>query len=578
MDNENNVMDFEYFDEEFYDMELEKQIAYLKENSNKAIYPDDVETDYFWELSQALKEVGEEELALKILELYYNATIEAQRECYYRRIEPHFDAIYTYGMHLLGGKVTPFDEMSDEIKRLFVSFCLLQFVTYPDDWDDLLEEYPQLGTFYENLLEFAYADDDAIFPQLLCNVGLAYKNGTEYFKKNPEKALEYFLVGADLNYDGRQIIWPFAKVADCAFEAAVCYMEGSGTEKDYHKALEYFERGAREYGESAVPAMGDILLDPDFKDWDAYYNDYEELFCAAFDAYNTRAYQMGYYNCYPFTNYLHVDYCYSEDYDEEKIDDLRKAMISNLEILAERESKEAAARLAIAYETGLIVEKDSAKALQYHQLVLELGGDAHSARYIFEHSDIEEREDCEIPTNLKVGDNFEYGSLFETPITWRVLKKDDESVTVISEDVIACMPFDDRKADYATSYVREWLNGIFYEKVFTENEKKALKINKIEINSPRNDDDTLVLEDRVFLLTSSEIEDLFDGNNGNVWKIIHTGFAIHTGGETSCWTRENSGRSDIAIHVNQYGKKDERMCYCCNISLGIRPAITLKIK
>lgn len=578
MDNENNVMDFEYLDEEFYDMELDEKITYLKENPNKAIYPDDVETDYFWDLTQELQEAGENELALKILELYYNATLEAQSECYYRRINPHFDAIYTYGMHLLGGKVTPFDEMSDDVKRLFVSFCLLQFVPCSDELDDLLEEYPQLGAFYENLLEFAYADYDAIFPQLLCNIGLAYKNGTEYFKKNPEKALEYFLAGADLYYDGRQSIWPFAKVADCMFEAAVCYMEGSGTEKDYHKALEYFEHGAREYGESAVPAMGDIWIDPDFKDWKAYFNDYEELFCAAFDAYDTNARRRGYYNCDPYTNYIHIDYCYSEDYDEEKIDDFRKALISNLEILTESESKEAASRLAIAYETGLIVEKDPAKALQYHQLVMELGGDSASAKYVFEHNPIEEREDCEIPTNLKIGDKFEYGLLLEQPITWRVLKKDDESVTVISEDVIACMPFDDCSADYAMSYVRKWLNEIFYDKVFTENEKKALEINKIEMNSSRNDGDAAVLEDRVFLLTSSEIKELFDGNNGNVWAITHTGFAIHTGGETSCWTRDASGRSDIPIHVNEYGEKDDRVRYCYNVSLGVRPAIRLKTK
>jgi hypothetical protein len=82
MDNENNAPDFEYFDEEFYDMELDEQIVYLKENPDKAIYPDDVEDDYFWDLSQALTEAGEDELAFKILELYYNATLEAQRECY----------------------------------------------------------------------------------------------------------------------------------------------------------------------------------------------------------------------------------------------------------------------------------------------------------------------------------------------------------------------------------------------------------------------------------------------------------------------------------------------------------------
>jgi hypothetical protein len=324
--------------------------------------------------------------------------------------------------------------------------------------------------------------------------------------------------------------------------------------------------------------MGDIWIDPDFKDWKAYFNDYEELFCAAFDAYDTNARRRGYYNCDPYTNYIHIDYCYSEDYDEEKIDGFRKALISNLEILTESESKEAASRLAIAYETGLIVEKDPAKALQYHQLVMELGGDSASAKYVFEHNPIEEREDCEIPTNLKVGDKFEYGLLLEQPITWRVLKKDDESVTVISEDVIACMPFDDCSADYAMSYVRKWLNEIFYDKVFTENEKKALEINKIEMNSSRNDGDAAVLEDRVFLLTSSEIKELFDENNGNVWAITHTGFAIHTGGETSCWTRDASGRSDIPIHVNECGEKDDRVRYCYNVSLGVRPAIRLKTK
>ena len=110
--NKENIVE-EYFDDSFYEMDLNDKIQFLKKNPEKKISPDDVETTYFWELSQTLTEASEKELSIKIFELYYNAVIEAQRKLFYRRVRPCIDAIYAYGMHLLGNKITPAEELSD---------------------------------------------------------------------------------------------------------------------------------------------------------------------------------------------------------------------------------------------------------------------------------------------------------------------------------------------------------------------------------------------------------------------------------------------------------------------------------
>ena len=57
----------------FSEMETEEIITYLKDNPDKKISPEYAEASGFFEISEDIKASGEEELAIKFLELYYNA-------------------------------------------------------------------------------------------------------------------------------------------------------------------------------------------------------------------------------------------------------------------------------------------------------------------------------------------------------------------------------------------------------------------------------------------------------------------------------------------------------------------------
>lgn len=545
-------MNEEYLGAEFYEMELSQKITYLKENPDLKIDPDEVENDYFERLYFLLCENGEAELALKVLELYYNATLEAQNEAYHR-IHPSFEMLYAYGMHLLGNKITPFEEMDLEIKKLFISFCLLNGPIFTEYVDDYLENYPELEEFFKVLDEIAYADSDAIYPRILCNIGLAYKNGTERLPKDPEKALAFFEKGAELDYSGRQVSFPFQRVADCALEAAICYMKGIGTDKNLDAALEYFTFGAQEYGVDSIPAMAEIYLDPDF-DWENYFDSDEELYVAAFDAYKEEE----------FEGYL-------DDYDEDK----KIRTIAALEDLYKRGSLPAAKRLAEAYENGILVEENEEKAVAYHKASMGSGNDGASALYLFEHGTPEERESYQLPEALEVGDRFEFGSMLKKPLVWQVFEKNEDSLSLITRDIVACLPFDDGFADYEHSTVREWLNKVFYNKVFTEEEKSVINSNKFKVASFWGISDTTWVDDHVLLIAPKEVEDFF--GEENPWEVSHTELAILTGGSTDCWTRWVHNR-DIPKHINKNGESESRFRYRCGVSLGIRPVITVKTK
>ena len=355
----------------FPDMEIEEIIAYLKANPDKRISPEYAEFRGFYNISEGIKEAGEEELASKFLELYYNAVIEKCKSSLFD-ISPEVDAIYAYGMRLLGGKVTPVEALDDKMRHLFVRLCMTGVAMYPDQIDDVLKKYPQFAMMLDCIPEMAYADDGGIYAQLLCNIGWAYQSGTEGIKQDMEKAFSFFAAGAELNYEDRYLLWPRAKAADCAFEAGVCLMKGIGVEKNLEAALEYFEIGARGYGERAVPAMADIYLDSEFE-WQKYFEDEEELYIAAFQAYNVRVRHFDGSYMKPSTNYTEEEWdCCFDWYDADERKGFNDGVIKALENEASVGSYRAAKCLSIAYRDGIIVEGDEERSDYYADMAEQL--------------------------------------------------------------------------------------------------------------------------------------------------------------------------------------------------------------
>lgn len=128
-----------------------------------------------------------------------------------------------------------------------------------------------------------------------------------------------------------------------------------------------------------------------------------------------------------------------------------------------------------------------------------------------------------------------------------------KKILVISKYGLASMDFDLSSNDWKNSAIRHWLNNGFYNKVFTEQEKKY-------INSFNGDN--------VFLLSKEEAEKYFANNDARKCKVTYfakaNGAYVADSGNSPWWLRSPYGNNcvfrvlddgDISffyIHNNQY--------------------------
>ena len=73
-------------------------------------------------------------------------------------------------------------------------------------------------------------------------------------------------------------------------------------------------------------------------------------------------------------------------------------------------------------------------------------------------------------TGPQVGEEIKMGD-FHGKMDWIVLKRQGDLAYVISKYVLIDMQFDEYGNDWQDSGIRKWLNGEFYEKSFTDDEK-----------------------------------------------------------------------------------------------------------
>ena len=130
--------------------------------------------------------------------------------------------------------------------------------------------------------------------------------------------------------------------------------------------------------------------------------------------------------------------------------------------------------------------------------------------------------------NAKVGDYVNFGNYPQTaeceekPIEWQVLAKEENKMLVLSKYGLDAKRFDDDSNDWKNSEIRQWLNSDFYNKVFTEKEKKYI--------SPSNLSD-VGTSDNVFLLSKEEAETYFANDDARRCK--PTEYAVKNRGKIS---------------------------------------------
>ncbi|MDO5147777.1 MAG: DUF6273 domain-containing protein [Oscillospiraceae bacterium] len=150
--------------------------------------------------------------------------------------------------------------------------------------------------------------------------------------------------------------------------------------------------------------------------------------------------------------------------------------------------------------------------------------------------------------SLNVGDTFDFGNYNGKPIKWKILRKNNDSIYVISTEKLCRTQFHNNRNgsnNWTNSDIRRWLNGEFYSNAFTENEKD--KIGTVE-------------SDKVTLLSKEEAESLMTEQEraiGSDW-----------------WLRSaHPSASVFAWYVRDDGMLRGNYVY---YEVGVRPALILK--
>ena len=93
-------------------------------------------------------------------------------------------------------------------------------------------------------------------------------------------------------------------------------------------------------------------------------------------------------------------------------------------------------------------------------------------------------------------------------IEWLVLEKEEDKILVVSKYALDCQPYNTEWTDitWESCTLRNWLNDIFLNKAFTEEERTMIPI--VTVNADNNPDYSTNVggytEDQVFLLSISE--------------------------------------------------------------------------
>lgn len=180
----------------------------------------------------------------------------------------------------------------------------------------------------------------------------------------------------------------------------------------------------------------------------------------------------------------------------------------------------------------------------------------------------------------QVGDRFEFGSYPQgangevKPITWRVLKRESDSLLVISELCLDAEPYNYGKmaVSWSKCTLRRWLNDEFLHKAFSSSEQALIRTSKLENNAGP------ATEDLVFLLSEDEAKSLIVNTDGS--KAMPTAYAIESGADTYdsyawWWLRSRGSSDDSAARVGSYGNINSY--YVNSASGSVRPAFRIAI-
>lgn len=151
----------------------------------------------------------------------------------------------------------------------------------------------------------------------------------------------------------------------------------------------------------------------------------------------------------------------------------------------------------------------------------------------------------------RIGDTITIGAYnngaLEAPIEWIILNKKNGKALLISKNVLTHLPYNKtlKEIDWEHSTLRTWLNSTFYMEAFAKEEREWIarttsenKDNKVYGTFAGSD-----TEDRIFLLSSYETEELLQSKMSSDW------WWLRTPGEQESY----AARVSIAGDIQQRG-------------------------
>ena len=182
----------------------------------------------------------------------------------------------------------------------------------------------------------------------------------------------------------------------------------------------------------------------------------------------------------------------------------------------------------------------------------------------------------------------------DTPIEWQILYDEGDCYALISKKVLEIRPFDDTIVGtifWHNSQLREWLNGTFFNDAFSRDEQNDIETTTLSnITSewgtgdnpyyPEGDPQEVITEDKVYLLTSSDVQNskfgFVEGTNASELRVAHkTQYLDEEEGATSYWLRESLWSYGVQKGDLVYGDGSLGSWYR-TWSYGIRPVIRVK--
>lgn len=119
-----------------------------------------------------------------------------------------------------------------------------------------------------------------------------------------------------------------------------------------------------------------------------------------------------------------------------------------------------------------------------------------------------------------------------TPIEWLVLEREGNKALVVSRHGLDAKPYHENMemVTWKNCTLRKWLNGDFLDISFSEAERTAVLVSEVDtsdIQSENGSEEAIITQDRVFLLSCTEVKKFFDGEDA--CRCAPTDYAIDQG-------------------------------------------------